>query len=149
MAVNPPRAGTNSVKDFVHIFEAYDKLEDPVVAAYCSELDQCPYKSENMEDASEVIRNSIGTNLLKKACKNGNYALPGPLLLVKVLKAFSVSKHAKCVQAKNVIDGLSIKNLATLDYLKLTDDILTQLTIINSFDPNFLKESFELSRAVV
>ena len=120
-----------------------------MVAAYCSELEQCPYESENMEDASEVIHNSIGPNLLKKACNNGNYAMPGPLLLVKVLKAFSVSKHAKCVQAKNVIEGLSIKNSATLDYSQLADAILSQLTIINYFDTNFLKGSFKLSKAVV
>ena len=71
----PDHAGMDTGKQFQSIFDDYDKMDVNTVTRYCTELSACPYEAENMEDSSEVIRKSIGPNLLKKACKNGNYNL--------------------------------------------------------------------------
>ena len=75
--------------------------------------------------------------------------LPGPLLLFKIMREYSVSNHTKCVSARNKISAMSIKKDPELDYSKLGAKLLQELHLIHYTDPDYLKGTEDVGQAIV
>jgi hypothetical protein len=127
----------------------YNIIPEEDVRAHCEKLSECTYLQENMEDSAEWLNASIGPELHKRVHMNGVEDLPGPLLLYRILKVFSVSNRSKCISSRNKILGMSIKKCPELNYSKLSNDLLAEVHLIHHTDPDYLKGTEDVGIAVV